>query len=285
MDILSEIQGRFPSFSKGQKRIAQYILDEFDKAAFMTASVLGKTVQVSESTVVRFASELGFDGYPEMQKQLQEMVLTRLTSVQRIEAAENRLDEQDLLTQTLREDAEHIRYTQEHMDKNVFRNAVNAMHQAKRIYIVGVRSASALASFLEYYLRFIFDDVRLITSAASSVVFEQLMRLTENDLLIAISFPRYSTSVLQAAEYAKDVGAKTIALTDSEQSPLASHADFLLTAKSDMISMVDSLVAPMSVINALIVAAASGRKKETTEIFDKLEEVWDTYHVYEKYDD
>lgn len=284
MDILSEIQDKFPSFSKGQKRIAKYILDQFDKAAFMTASVLGKAVQVSESTVVRFASELGFNGYPEMQKQLQEMVLTRLTSVQRIEAADNRLDEQDILTQTLREDAEHIRFTQEHLDKSAFRDAVSAMNEAKRIYIIGVRSASALASFLEYYLRFVFEDVRLITSAASSVVFEQLMRLTQEDLLLAISFPRYSTAVLQAVEYAKDLGAKTIVLTDSEQSPLASNADFLLTAKSDMISMVDSLVAPMSVINALIVAAANARKKETTEVFDKLEEVWDTYHVYEKYD-
>ena len=284
MDILSEIQDKFPSFSKGQKRIAKYILDQFDKAAFMTASVLGKAVQVSESTVVRFASELGFNGYPEMQKQLQEMVLTRLTSVQRIEAADNRLDEQDILTQTLREDAEHIRFTQEHLDKSAFRDAVSAMNEAKRIYNIGVRSASALASFLEYYLRFVFEDVRLITSAASSVVFEQLMRLTQEDLLLAISFPRYSTAVLQAVEYAKDLGAKTIVLTDSEQSPLASNADFLLTAKSDMISMVDSLVAPMSVINALIVAAANARKKETTEVFDKLEEVWDTYHVYEKYD-
>lgn len=284
MDILGEIQGRFPSFSKGQKRIAQYILDEFDKAAFMTASVLGKTVQVSESTVVRFASELGYNGYPEMQKELQEMVLTRLTSVQRIEVADNRLNEQDFLAQTLREDAERIRYTQEHLDKNVFDATVEAMQKAKRIYIIGVRSSAALASFLEYYLRYIFEDVRLIISAATSVVFEQLLRLTEEDMLIAISFPRYSSAVLQAMVYARDVGAKTVALTDCDLSPLAEHADFLLTAKSDMISMVDSLVAPMSVINALIVGAANGRKKETTAVFDKLEEVWDTYHVYEKYD-
>ncbi len=284
MDILHEIQGRFPSFSKGQKRIAQYILDEFDKAAFMTASVLGKTVQISESTVVRFATELGYTGYPEMQKELQELVLTRLTSVQRIEAADHRLNERDFFTQTLREDAERIRYTQEHLDQNALHNAIEAMQKAKRIYIVGVRSSAALAYFLEYYFRYIFDDVRLITSASSSAVFEQLLRITQEDMLIAISFPRYCSAVVQAMEYARDVGATTAVLTDSEQSPLAEYADFLLTAKSDMISMVDSLVAPMSVINALIVGAANGRRKETTAVFDKLEEVWDTYHVYEKYD-
>lgn len=284
MDILNEIQGKFPSFSKGQKRIAQYILDEFDKAAFMTASVLGKTVQVSESTVVRFASELGFNGYPEMQRELQEIVLTRLTSVQRIEVADSRMKEQDLLSQTLREDAERIRYTQENLDKTAFDAALQAMQKAKRIFIIGVRSSAALASFLEYYLRYIFDDVRLVTAAATSVAFEQLLRMTHEDLLIAISFPRYSSAVVNAMEYAKDIGAKTLALTDCEQSPLAQNADFLLAAKSDMISLVDSLVAPMSVINALIVAAANVRRKETTAVFDKLEEVWDTYHVYEKYD-
>ena len=284
MDILNEIQGKFPTFSKGQKRIAQYILDEFDQAAFMTASALGRIAQVSESTVVRFASELGYRGYPEMQKDLQDMVLTRLTSVQRLEVADCRRNDEDLLSQTLREDAERIRFTQESIDAKAFESVVQAMMDAKRIYIIGVRASSALASFLNYYLQYIFDDVRLITSAATSVVLESLVHLRPQDWVIAISFPRYATSVLQAMQYANDVGAKTVALTDSEASPLAHDADLLLAAKTDMISMVDSLVAPMSVINALIAASIHARKQETATVFDQLEEVWDTYHVYEKYD-
>lgn len=283
-DILGEIQRKLPSLSRGQKRIAQYILDTYDKAAFMTALALGKTVQVSESTVVRFASELGYNGYPEMQKALQEIVLTRLTNVQRMEVGERHSSERNLLTQTLCEDAERLRQSRDLISTEAFDGAVQEMLRAKRIYVLGVRSSSALAIFLDYYLHYIFDDVQLITSASATIALEQLVRLTSRDVLIAISYPRYSTAVVQAMGYAKKLGAKTIALTDCDTSPLADYADYLLTTKSDMISLVNSLVAPLSVINALIVSAATHRKKETTETLDKLEDIWDAYHVYENYE-
>lgn len=284
-DILTCIHNKMNSFSKGQRKIAAYILENYDKAAFQTAGVLGKTVQVSESTVVRFAAELGYDGYPEMQKAMQEMVLTRLTSVQRLEVGAKRLAQEDVLSSVLQTDVDLIRATNEQIDQKAFNGAVDALLNAQTIYIVGVRSSSALASFLSYYFKYMFRDVRLITSASDSEVFEQIVRISPQDALIGISFPRYSSAAIQAVEYARSAGAKTIALTDCASSPLSEYADFLLTAKSDMVSLVDSLVAPMSVINALIVAAASKKKLETTRIFNKLEEIWDIYNVYEKIDE
>lgn len=284
-DILTCIHNKMNSFSKGQRKIAEFILESYDKAAFLTAGVLGKTVQVSESTVVRFAAELGYDGYPEMQKAMQEMVLTRLTSVQRIEVGEKRMPEKHVLSTVLQTDMDLIRATNEQIAPDAFNGAVDALLNAQTIYIVGVRSSSALSSFLCYYFKYMFRDVRLITSASDSEVFEQIVRISPQDALICISFPRYSSAAIQAAEYAHTSGAKTIALTDCASSPLAQFADYLLTAKSDMISLVDSLVAPMSVLNALIVAAASKKKLETTRIFNKLEEIWDVYHVYEKIDE
>ena len=284
-DILTCIHNKMNSFSKGQRKIAAYILENYDKAAFQTAGVLGKTVQVSESTVVRFAAELGYDGYPDMQKAMQEMVLTRLTSVQRLEVGAKRLAQEDVLSSVLQTDMDLIRTTNEQIDQKAFNGAVDALLNAQTIYIVGVRSSSALASFLSYYFKYMFRDVRLITSASDSEVFEQIVRISPQDALIGISFPRYSSAAIQAVQYAHTSGAKTIALTDCTSSPLSEFADFLLTAKSDMVSLVDSLVAPMSVINALIVAAASKKKLETTRIFNKLEEIWDIYNVYEKIDE
>ena len=284
-DILTCIHNKMNSFSKGQRKIAAYILESYDKAAFQTAGVLGKTVQVSESTVVRFAAELGYDGYPEMQKAMQEMVLTRLTSVQRIEVGAKRMQQEDVLSSVLQTDMDLIRATSEQIDEKAFQGAVDALLNAQTIYVVGVRSSAALASFLNYYFKYMFRDVRLITSASDSEVFEQIVRISPQDALIGISFPRYSSAAIQAVEYAHTSGAKTIALTDCASSPLAEFSDFVLTAKSDMVSLVDSLVAPMSVINALIVAAASKKKLETTRIFNKLEEIWDIYNVYEKIDD
>jgi len=281
-DILTCIHNKMNSFSKGQRKIAAYILESYDKAAFLTAGALGKTVQVSESTVVRFASELGYEGYPDMQKAMQEMVLTRLTSVQRIEVGAKRMPQEDVLSSVLQTDMELLRATSEQMDQKAFNGAVDALLQAQSIYIVGVRSSSALASFLSYYFKYMFHDVRLITCASDSEVFEQIVRISPQDALIGVSFPRYSSAAIQAMEYVHTSGAKTIALTDCASSPLAKFSDFVLTAKSDMVSLVDSLVAPMSVINALIVAAASKKKLETTRIFNKLEEIWDIYHVYEK---
>ena len=282
VDILNHIHNKLPGLSKGQKKIAEYILSSYDKAAFLTASVLGKTVQVSESTVVRFACELGYEGYPQMQKALQEMVLSRLTSVQRMEVATKRLEKEDILSTVLQGDIERLRESGESMDHRAFDGAVEALIKAKRIYVIGVRSSSALASFLSYYLNYMFEDVRLITSSSDSEVFEQIVRISPDDALLGISFPRYSSATIQAMKYAKSAGAKTIALSDSPSSPLADHADHFLGAKSDMVSLVDSLVAPMSVINALLVAIASRRREETARTFDKLEEIWDMYHVYEK---
>lgn len=284
-DILTCIHNKMNSFSKGQRKIAAYILENYDKAAFQTAGVLGKTVQVSESTVVRFAAELGYDGYPEMQKAMQEMVLNRLTSVQRLEVGAKRLAQEDVLSSVLQTDMDLIRATNDQIDQKTFNGAVDALLNAQTIYIVGVRSSSALSSFLSYYFKYMFRDVRLITSASDSEVFEQIVRISPQDALIGISYPRYSSAAIQAVEYARSAGAKTIALTDSASSPLSEFADFLLTAKSDLVSLVGSLVAPMSVINALIVAAASKKKLETTRIFNKLEEIWDIYNVYEKIDE
>lgn len=284
-DILACIQNKMNSFSKGQRRIAAYILESYDKAAFQTARDLGNNVQVSESTVVRFATQLGYDGYPEMQKALQGMVLNRLTSVQRMELGTKRLRQEDVLNSVLQADMERIRTTGEKIDRDAFAGAVEALLNAHTIYILGVRSSSALSSFLCYYLRYMFEDVRLITAASASEVFEQIARISPRDALVGISFPRYSSVAVQAMKYGHNAGAKTVALTDCAASPLAAHADFLLEAKSDMVSLVDSLIAPMSVINALIVAVAERRKLETTLLFNKLEEIWDLYHVYETDDE
>ena len=281
-DILTTIHNKMDSLSKGQKRIAQYILSSYDKAAFLTAGTLGKTVQVSESTVVRFAAELGYEGYPQMQQALQEMVLSRLTGVQRMEVATERISQEDILSTVLRGDMDRLRDSSESIRREAFDSAVEALLAAKRIYVMGVRSSSALASFLSYYLNYIFEDVHLITTSSDSEVFEQIVRISSGDAIVGISFPRYSSATIQAMKYARAAGATTIALTDSESSPLADHTDCLLAAKSDMVSIVDSLVAPMSVINALLLAVCSRRKEQTTNTFDKLEEIWELYHVYEK---
>lgn len=281
-DILTTIHNKMDSLSKGQKRIAQYILSSYDKAAFLTAGTLGKTAQVSESTVVRFAAELGYEGYPQMQQALQEMVLSRLTGVQRMEVATERIAQEDILSTVLRGDMDRLRDSSESIRREAFDSAVEALLAAKRIYVMGVRSSSALASFLSYYLNYIFEDVHLITTSSDSEVFEQIVRISSGDAIVGISFPRYSSATIQAMKYARAAGATTIALTDSESSPLADHTDCLLASKSDMVSIVDSLVAPMSVINALLLAVCSRRKEQTTNTFDKLEEIWELYHVYEK---
>ncbi len=284
MDILTAIEEKLPSLSRGKKRIAQYILEEFDRAAFLTANVLGKTVQVSESTVVRFAMELGYDGYPEMQKALQQMLRNRLTNVQRIEAGETHLQQEDPVSAVLQADIERIRKTVDALDREAFQGAVEALLDARRIYIIGVRSSGALASFAGHYLRYIFEDVRVLVQSSESEILQHLVRISPQDVLLGISFPRYSASVAQAMRFGRDVGARTIALTDSATSPLAKSADFVLTANTDLVSLVDSMVAPMSVLNALIMALASRRKEETAQTLEKLEEIWDTYHVYETND-
>ena len=281
-DILAILQERQPEFSKGQRLIAKFISECYDKAAFMTASRLGKTVGVSESTVVRFAVELGYDGYPSMQKAMQEMVLNRLTSVQRIEVANNRIGDHDVLSAVLHSDIEKLRQTEETVNRQDFNAAVNAILGAKRVFILGVRSAAPLANFLGYYLNYMFNNVHIITASGSSEMFEKIVGVNSNDVVIAFSFPRYSTSTGKGARYCRSTGATVIGLTDSRLSPLGQNSDYVLLAKSDMLSLVDSLVAPLSVVNALIVAIASKREKELAKTFDELEHIWEAYNVYEK---
>lgn len=281
-DILAMIQNRMGDFSKGQKLIANYILEFYDKAAFMTASRMGRTVGVSESTVVRFAVELGYDGYPAMQKALQEMILNKLTSVQRIEVANDRFGDQDVLGTVLQQDIDKIRATMESVDRQVFDEAIDAIIGAHRIYILGVRSSATIAFFLHYYFNYMFDNVRMVNASSPSEVFEQFARVERDDVVITISYPRYSRSAVQATKFCKESGAKIVAITDSHRSPVAAYADYLLMAKMDMVSLVDSLVAPMSLVNALLVAIGRKREKELAKTFSNLERIWDEYEVYEK---
>ena len=284
-DLITKIQSELPGFSKGQKQIARFILEHYDKAAFMTASRLGVTVGVSESTVVRFATELGYDGYPHLQRALQEMIRNKLTSVQRMEVAGDRMGGRDVLQTVLHADTDMIRVTLDEIDRDAFQGAVDALMGAKRIYILGVRSSSALASFLGFYFNLLFEYVTLVHTNSVSEIFEQVLRVGPGDVLFGISFPRYSKRTLSAMKYARDRGARVIALTDSQLSPLARVADHVLLARSDMASFVDSLVAPLSVINALIVAVGMSRRDEIEQTFNKLERIWEEYDVYEKPED
>lgn len=283
-DILTHIQESMGSFSKGQKLIANFILSSYDKAAFMTACKLGKTVNVSESTVVRFAAELGYDGYPSMQKALQEMIRNKLTSIQRIEVSNDRIGNQDIMSMVMQSDIEKIRITLEETDRESFRQAVDAISSAHRIYILGVRSASALANFMSFYFTFIFDNIVHVDTTSISEVFEQVMRIGPGDVFIGLSFPRYSKRTVKAMQYAKNQGAKVIAITDSDVSPLTNIADISLLAKSDMASFVDSLVAPLSLVNALIVAVSRVKNDQLEATFSKLESIWTEYEVYEPAD-
>jgi len=281
-DILTLLQNQAPTFSKGQRMIARYITEFYDKAAFMTASRLGKTVGVSESTVVRFAAELGYDGYPSMQKAMQEMVVNRLTSVQRIEVANDRIGDQDILSMVLQADMDRLRQTGETVDRNEFRAAVDAILNARRVYILGVRSTAALANFLGYYLNYMFRDVYVVTASGISEMFEQIVGVGPGDAVIAYSFPRYSTTTAKGAQYCRSTGATVVGLTDSRTSPLGQNCDHVLVAKGDMVSLVDSLVAPMSVTNSLIVALAARKEKELAKTFHNLELIWEEFNVYEK---
>ena len=284
-DILTVIQENMSTFSKGQKRIANYILESYDKAAFMTASRLGKTVSVSESTVVRFAAELGYDGYPSMQRSLQKMIRNRLTSVQRIEVSNDRIGDQDLLSSVLQSDIEKIRLTLEEVDRQSFDRAVDAIVSARKIYTMGVRSSASLATFLSFYFNLIFDNVISVAANTASEVFETMLRVGAEDVVIGVSFPRYSSRTVQAMNFARDRGATTIAITDSEASPLAPISNYTLKARSDMASFVDSLVAPLSLVNALLVAVSRKKNDDLAHTFQTLEDIWDEYGVYEKVQD
>ena len=284
--LLTRIDLMMNGFSKGQKRIALYIEEHYDKAAFMTASKLGETVGVSESTVVRFATELGYDGYPKLQKAMQEMIRNKLTSVQRIEVTSGRIGDGNVLDSVLNQDIEKIRRTIEETSHEDFLRAVDEICAAKRIYIFGVRSTGAIASFLAYYFELIFDNnVILINTTSPSSTYEHIFRITEEDVMIGISFPRYSSTAIEAMNFARSRGAHAVAITDSMASPLVQSADSILIARSDMASIVDSLVAPLSLINALIVATVLKKKDEVTETFRLLEDVWNREGVYSNHDD
>ena len=264
--------------SKSHRRIAEYIMAHYDKAVFMTAATLGEMVGVSESTVVRFAMALGYEGYPQLQHSLQELVRHRLTAVQRFEMT-SEIPEDQVLSTVLKADMLNIRNTVEQIDDTAFKDVVERLLHADSIYVLGLRSAAPLAQFFGYYLHFIFDDVRVVASGTSDV-FETISRIRPTDVLIGISFPRYSTRTLEAMRFAHESGAQVIGLTDGPMSPLHKEADICLSARTDMASFVDSLVAPLSVINALLVALAMKKREDLSRHFEKLEGIWDAYSVY-----
>ena len=281
-DILRIIDENMDGFSKGQRQIARYLLAHYDKAAYMTAAKLGSEVSVSESTVVRFVMELGYAGYPEFQKALQELIRTKLTSFQRMEVTNHLIGDGDVLEKVLNTNVDNIRHTLDSISRAAFHDAVDALVKAKNIYIIGVRSSAMLANFFSYSLQMIFDNVRLIDTTAGSELFQQMMAIGEGDVLFAISFPRYSKRVIKAVEFARRAGADVVALTDSPESPIAPSAQQVLIAQSDMASYVDSLVAPLSLLNAIIVAVSRTNEEAVRERLQKLEHIWDEYDVYDK---
>ncbi len=277
-DMIDRLNQSGKRLSKGHRKIAQYIVEHYDKAVFMTASRLGESVGVSESTVVRFASAMGYEGYPQLQRSLQELVSHRLTANQRFEMS-TEIDPREALSVVLKSDMQNLRATLEQMDADVFDDVVKRLLSAGAIYVMGLRSAAPLAQFMGYYLNYIFDNVHLVSSGATDV-FEEISKLKENDVLVGISFPRYSTRTLEAMRFAKRCGAQVVAITDGPMSPLADMADATLTARTDMASFVDSLAAPLSLINALLVALGLHRKEALTQHFRQLESIWETYEVY-----
>ena len=281
-DLLNRINRKYSKMSKGQKLLSNYITDCYDKAVFLTAAKLGEIVVVSESTVVRFAMNLGYKGYPDFQKALEEMVMNKLNSVQRMEVTYGRISELKILESVLRSDEEKIKQTIQDIDENAFEAAVEMILNAKKIYVIGIHSSAPLASFLTFYLNLMFPNVVQIQTNNSSEVFEQMLRIGSEDVIIGISFPRYSMRTLKALEYANTKQARIITLTDSIHSPMNMYSSCNLIAKSDMASIVDSLVAPLSVINALVVSLCMKKQDEVSKTMEQLEHIWDEYQVYEK---
>ena len=281
-ELLQRMDEKYAKFSKGQKKLAEFIRNEYDKAAFMTAAKMGEEVGVSESTVVRFAMALGYEGYPEFQKALVEVVKNRLNSIQRMEVTYGRIGQAEILTSVLQSDIDKIKMTISAIDHVAFEMAVDTILKAKRVYVIGLRRCAPLACFLGFYLNLICDDVTVINANGSSEIFEQLIRINEDDAIIGISFPRYSMRTLKALEFASNRKAKVITLTDSIHSPINLYSSCNLIARSDMASIVDSLVAPLSVINALVVALCMKKQKEVVSTLETLEQIWDEYQVYSK---
>lgn len=281
-ELLQKIEDGYQKFSKGQKKLADFIREDYDKAAFLTAAKMGEEVGVSESTVVRFAMALGYDGYPGFQRALGELVRTKLNSIQRMEVTYGRISQGEILASVLQSDIEKIKLTMEAIDHGSFEMAVDTILKARRIYVIGIRSCAPLASFLSFYLNLIGPNVTAVTTNSSSEIFEQLIRIGEEDVIIGISFPRYSMRTLKALEFASNRKAKVITLTDSVHSPMTLYSSCNLIARSDMASIVDSLVAPLSVVNALVVALCMKKQKEVISTLETLEQIWDEYQVYSK---
>ena len=281
-DISERIKAIFHTLSKGQKKIANAVLYDYDKVAYLTAAKLGELVGVSESTVVRFADELGFEGYSQFQLAVQELVRIKLTPNQRIEITKQRIGQGDIIDNVMESDINKIKYTLEHLDRDAFKRAVDAILEAKNIYIMGARSSEPIARLLSHNLSMVFDNVRLIVPTSSAEVFEQMYSVGGDDVVIAFSFPRYSSKMINGIKFARQKEAMVIAFTDSEVSPIAEFAHCLLIAQSDMASYMDSLVAPLSIINAIIIEITSRREAEITARFDALEKLWDEYEVYAK---
>lgn len=281
-NLLENINLKMSGFSKSHRRIAEYVINHYDKASFLTASKLGSIVGTSESTVVRFAFELGYEGYPEFQQDLQELIKNKLTNVQRMEITSSKLEEKSILKSVMQSDIDKLRQTLDFIDNETFLSAVESIDNADKIYILGSRTCSAIASFLGFYLNMIYDNVKTIATNSASETFEQIYRVGKNDVVIAISYPRYSVRTMNAVKYAANNGSKIIAITDSEESPITQYANFPLIAKSDMTNFVDSLVAPLSLCNAMIVALVVRNKEQMTRTFDDLEKIWVEYEVYEQ---
>ena len=279
-NLLNKMNVKYQKFSKGQKKLASYISDNYEKDAFMTAAKLGETVGVSESTVVRFAIHLGYKGYPEFQKALEELVRNKLNSIQRMEVTYGKVPQAEILDTVLHSDIDKIKMTMENIDHDAFEQAVETILDAKSIYIVGIRSCAPLASFLGFYFHLLFNQVHLLHTNSSSELFEQMIHISEEDVIIGISFPRYSMRTLKALEFANNRKARVITLTDSIHSPMNLYSSCNLIARSDMASIVDSLVAPLSVINALVVALCMRKQKEVVATLEDLEKIWDEYQVY-----
>ena len=283
--VLQTIRAGMDSFSKGQKRIAAFILDNYDRAAFMTAAKLGETASVSESTVVRFAAQLGYDGYPDMQKALQELIRGRLTSIQRIQVSRDQMTGSDILGSVMQRDMNSIHDVIERLDREEFERVVDKLLHAKHIYILGVRSSSFLAGYLNFYLHLIFKNVTLVQSSAAGEIYEQLVHIGPGDVLVSISFPRYSKMAIHAVEFACQRGGDVVAVTDSPMSPMYKMASASLLASSDMISFVDSMAAPLSLLNALILAVGQQRRDDLSATLAEMEQLWSKYSIFGKEDD
>ena len=282
VDISQRIKKMYSSLSKGHKKIANAVINEYETVAYMTAASLAHKVGVSESTVVRFAGVMGYEGYSEFQRSVEELAKTKLTPNQRIDMTKKRIGKSDILESVMHSDINKIKHTLDRLNRNAFYRAVDAILEAKNIYIIGARSAEPIAKILNYNLSLIFDNVKFINASSTAEVFEQMFSIDENDVLVAFSFPRYSSRVANSVKFASSKGAKTVAITDSDISPLAKYAEYLLLAQSDMASFMDSLVAPISIINALIVEITSRREKDIRHRFDQLEDIWSEYDIYAK---